>query len=105
MLPSSPSIARKSTTHSTMQMQMEMRSMWQALRHNDDVRAIVLTGAGEEAFCSGIDRAEAIENDYLIDEERRRKHAELDWPRRRARSSTTTLGSTSTRRRTTCGSR
>ncbi len=54
------------------EMQMEMRSMWQALRHNDDVRAIVLTGAGEEAFCSGIDRAEAIENDYLIDEDRRR---------------------------------
>jgi enoyl-CoA hydratase/carnithine racemase len=54
------------------EMQMEMRSMWQALRRNDDVRAIILTGAGEEAFCSGIDRAEAIENDYLIDEDRRR---------------------------------
>ena len=56
-----------------LQMQMEMRAMWQAVRRNKDVRAIVLTGAGKEAFCSGIDRAESIERDYLLDEERRRK--------------------------------
>ena len=40
---------------------------------NDDVRAVILTGAGDLAFCSGIDRAESIENDYLVDEDRRRK--------------------------------
>ena len=55
------------------QMQAEMRAMWQALRGNDDVRVVILTGAGDLAFCSGIDRAESIENDYLVDEDRRRK--------------------------------
>jgi enoyl-CoA hydratase/carnithine racemase len=34
--------------------------VWRALRGNDDVRAVVLTGAGEKAFCTGIDRIEAI---------------------------------------------
>ena len=29
------------------QMQAEMRAMWQALRVNDDVRAVILTGAGD----------------------------------------------------------
>jgi enoyl-CoA hydratase/carnithine racemase len=57
------------------QMQAEMRSMWQSLRRNDDVRAIILTGAGEQAFCTGIDRAESIEQGYLNDEERRLKMA------------------------------
>ena len=56
-------------------MQAELRAMWQSLRRNDDVRAIVLTGAGEKAFCTGIDRAESIEQGYLIDEDRRLKMA------------------------------
>jgi enoyl-CoA hydratase/carnithine racemase len=56
-------------------MQAELRAMWQSLRRNDDVRAIVLTGAGEQAFCTGIDRAESIEQGYLIDEDRRLKMA------------------------------
>jgi enoyl-CoA hydratase/carnithine racemase len=47
-------------------MQREMRQLWTSLRRHDDIRAIVLTGAGEKAFCTGIDRAEAIE-DYLAD--------------------------------------
>jgi len=42
------------------QMQAELRTMWRSLRTNDDVRAVVLTGAGEKAFCTGIDRAEII---------------------------------------------
>ncbi len=46
-------------------MQEEMRSAWRSLRKNDDVHAIVLTGAGERAFCSGIDRTESIEEGYL----------------------------------------
>ena len=41
-------------------MQAEMQQTWIALRDNDDVRAVVLTGAGDEAFCTGIDRGEAI---------------------------------------------
>jgi enoyl-CoA hydratase/carnithine racemase len=31
------------------------------LRTNDDVRVVILTGAGDKAFCSGLDREEAIE--------------------------------------------
>jgi enoyl-CoA hydratase/carnithine racemase len=30
------------------------------LRHNDDVRAVVLSAAGDKAFCTGIDRDEAM---------------------------------------------
>ena len=39
--------------------------MWTSLRRNDDVRAVVLTGAGEKAFCTGIDRQESIQEGYL----------------------------------------
>jgi enoyl-CoA hydratase/carnithine racemase len=38
-------------------MQRELRGLWADLRVNDDVRCIVLTGAGEKAFCTGLDRA------------------------------------------------
>ena len=34
----------------------ELASAWRELRFDDTVRAIVLTGAGERAFCTGIDR-------------------------------------------------
>lgn len=37
-------------------MQTELRETWRAFRTDDDVRVIVLTGAGEKAFCVGIDR-------------------------------------------------
>jgi enoyl-CoA hydratase/carnithine racemase len=46
-------------------MQHELRKVWTALRTNDDVRVVVLTGAGDKAFCSGIDREESIEKGYL----------------------------------------
>lgn len=46
-------------------MEEELRQLWISLRTNDQVRAVVLTGAGTKAFCTGIDRAEAIEHDYL----------------------------------------
>jgi enoyl-CoA hydratase/carnithine racemase len=62
------------------QMQAEMRAMWRSLRRNDDFRAVILTGAGEKAFCTVIDRAEAIEQGYLIDEERRLKMANQTGP-------------------------
>ncbi len=39
-------------------MQAELRAVWRQLRSNDDVRAIVLTGSGEKAFCTGMDRAD-----------------------------------------------
>jgi len=41
-------------------MQHELRDMWRALRAHDEVRCVVLTGAGEKAFCTGIDRTETM---------------------------------------------
>jgi enoyl-CoA hydratase/carnithine racemase len=41
-------------------MQRELRSLWRGLRRHDDVRCVVLTGAGEKAFCTGIDRMEQM---------------------------------------------
>jgi len=38
-------------------MQRELRELWLMLRSNDDVRCVVLTGAGEKAFCTGLDRS------------------------------------------------
>ena len=40
------------------QMQRELKQLWRGLRHHPDVRCIVLSGAGEKAFCVGIDRSE-----------------------------------------------
>jgi enoyl-CoA hydratase/carnithine racemase len=39
-------------------MQRELSELWQALRTNDAVRCVVLTAAGDKAFCTGIDRSE-----------------------------------------------
>jgi enoyl-CoA hydratase/carnithine racemase len=47
-------------------MERELQQVWRSLRSNDDVGAVVLTGAGEKAFCTGIDRSEAIKG-YLDD--------------------------------------
>jgi enoyl-CoA hydratase/carnithine racemase len=47
------------------QMQSELRHLWRSLRAVDDVRAVVLTGAGDQAFCTGIDRFETIQAGYL----------------------------------------
>src|SRR3984957_948409 len=55
------------------QMQDELRDVWLGLRTNDDVRAVILTGSGDKAFCAGIDREEAIAEDYLANEENRSK--------------------------------
>jgi len=45
------------------QMQRELHSLWTGLRRNDDVRCVVLTGAGDKAFCTGIDRTETMGDD------------------------------------------
>ena len=45
-------------------MQREMHTLWRALRRHDDVRCIVLTGAGEKAFCTGIDRMEQMGGEH-----------------------------------------
>lgn len=41
-------------------MQRELKELWRSLRADDDVRCVVLTGAGERAFCTGIDRSEMM---------------------------------------------
>jgi enoyl-CoA hydratase/carnithine racemase len=41
-------------------MQHELRDVWRGLRRNDAVRCAVLTGAGDKAFSSGIDRVETM---------------------------------------------
>jgi enoyl-CoA hydratase/carnithine racemase len=42
------------------QMQRELRELWTGLRRDDAVRVVVLTGAGDKAFCTGIDRTETM---------------------------------------------
>ncbi|WP_225824458.1 enoyl-CoA hydratase/isomerase family protein [Streptomyces naphthomycinicus] len=39
-----------------LEMVRELGEVWRELRFDDSVRAVVLTGAGERAFCTGIDR-------------------------------------------------
>ena len=48
-----------------LKMQHELHHLWTSLRTIDEVRAVVLTGAGDKAFCTGIDRMEAIQEGYL----------------------------------------
>ena len=43
------------------EMSAELIECLDALEADDDVRVVVLTGAGEKAFCAGADMAEAIE--------------------------------------------
>ncbi|MEU2395767.1 enoyl-CoA hydratase/isomerase family protein [Streptomyces sp. NPDC007369] len=38
----------------------ELSSVWREFRYDDEVRAVVLTGAGGAAFCTGIDRAASV---------------------------------------------
>ncbi len=41
-------------------MRSELTSLWATLREDDEVRCILVTGAGDRAFCTGIDRTEAM---------------------------------------------
>lgn len=52
-------------------MQRELHDCWRTLRRRDEVRCVVLTGAGEKAFCTGIDRMEQMggEHDESTDPE------------------------------------
>lgn len=42
------------------QMQDELQAVWVSIREDERVRVAVLTGMGERAFCTGIDREEAL---------------------------------------------
>jgi enoyl-CoA hydratase/carnithine racemase len=44
-------------------MQRELHDCWRKLRRHDDAHCVVLTGAGDKAFCTGIDRMEQMGGD------------------------------------------
>ncbi|WP_055490426.1 enoyl-CoA hydratase/isomerase family protein [Streptomyces sp. TP-A0356] len=49
----------------------ELSAYWLALRFDDSVRAVVLTGAGERAFCTGLDRGAQVpqpDSPYMVDD-------------------------------------
>ncbi|GAA3394433.1 enoyl-CoA hydratase/isomerase family protein [Streptomyces roseoviridis] len=57
----------------TLAMARALGEVWRGFRHDDAVRAIVLTGAGGRAFCTGIDRDDAVavpqpSSPYTIDD-------------------------------------
>ena len=49
-------------------MQEEVQAAWHWARQDDAVRAVIVTGAGEKAFCAGIDR-----NDIPVHSEQSRR--------------------------------
>lgn len=52
-------------------MRDELRQVWRELRFDDSVRAVVLTGAGERAFCTGLDRDAVVpqpSSPYMADD-------------------------------------
>lgn len=49
----------------------ELQGLWRHLRFDDSIRAIVLTGAGDSAFCTGIDRNWSVpqpSSPFMIDD-------------------------------------
>ena len=49
-------------------MQRELSAIWRELHEDRDVRVIVVTGAGDRAFCTGVDR-ESVDPRAVSDEE------------------------------------
>jgi enoyl-CoA hydratase/carnithine racemase len=52
-------------------MRDELVELWRELRFDDSVRAVVLTGAGERAFCTGLDRDAVVpqpNSPYMTDD-------------------------------------
>ncbi|GAA2482572.1 enoyl-CoA hydratase/isomerase family protein [Streptomyces longisporus] len=52
-------------------MRDELRQIWRELRFDDSVRAVVLTGAGDRAFCTGLDRSAVVpqpDSPYMADD-------------------------------------
>ncbi|MEU7022125.1 enoyl-CoA hydratase/isomerase family protein [Streptomyces sp. NPDC046203] len=45
----------------TLAMARRLAEIWRGFRYEDDIRAIVITGAGQRAFCTGVDRTAAGE--------------------------------------------
>ena len=55
-------------------MQRELRSVWRWLRRDDDIRVVVLTAAGDRAFCAGIDRTSVLGPGKELNEAAARNH-------------------------------
>jgi enoyl-CoA hydratase/carnithine racemase len=49
-----------------LRMMQELRGLWRSLREDDEVRAVILTGAGGRAFCTGVDRTALADPDLPI---------------------------------------
>jgi enoyl-CoA hydratase/carnithine racemase len=52
-------------------MRDELQAIWRELRFDDSVRAVVLTGSGERAFCTGLDRDAVVpqpNSPYMADD-------------------------------------
>ena len=52
-------------------MRDELQEVWRELRFDDAVRAVVLTGSGERAFCTGLDRDAVVpqpDSPYMADD-------------------------------------
>jgi E-phenylitaconyl-CoA hydratase len=54
----------------TMAMAMELREMWKQLDADGEVICVVVTGAGEKAFCTGMDVADVASGDSAEQAER-----------------------------------
>lgn len=48
-----------------------LSTLWAELRHDDSVRSVVITGAGDRAFCTGIDRNWVVDqptSPFMVDD-------------------------------------
>lgn len=63
----------------TLQMQRELREVFETIADDRDVRAIVLAGAGDRAFCGGIDLKEVSEKGAAGDSPRALLNPGWEW--------------------------
>ncbi|WP_435969537.1 enoyl-CoA hydratase/isomerase family protein [Streptomyces sp. Qhu_M48] len=55
----------------TLEMARGLSAVWRGFRYEDEIRAIVVTGAGGRAFCTGVDRSAEVpqpSSPYTIDD-------------------------------------
>jgi enoyl-CoA hydratase/carnithine racemase len=57
-------------------MQRELKAAWQMVKEDEDVRVVILTGAGNKAFCSGVDLKDGDDPEAKAKKERDPWHHE-----------------------------